>query len=83
MELFRHYLTSVKSRSSLIPTILSKEKIFDVVEAFSGILPESIEQIQEGDFSQVLLYGIAEEKKHFDIATVRKLIQDMSLKPYE
>jgi DNA polymerase III gamma/tau subunit len=83
MELLSHYLSSLKSKESTIPLIISRERIYEILESFTGTMPESLEQIQTGDFSQVFFYGIAEEKKHFDIATVRKCIQDMSLRPYE
>jgi hypothetical protein len=83
MELLNQYLSSFKNQNSTIPLIISRDRIYEILESFTGIMPESLEQIQTGEFPQVFFYGIAEEKKHFDIATVRKCIQDMSLKPYE
>lgn len=60
-----------------MPAIVPKNMLEDIIEAFSGIRIEDQGAVQTGDIDQVFFYRIPEEKKHFDILTARKCIQDM------
>lgn len=83
MNSLEHYLSLLRNPEKTIsPAIVSKEKIEDIIQAFSWIRVESLDELTTGDLPQVSLYRIPEGKKHFDILTVRSIIRDISLEPY-
>lgn len=77
------YLTSLRSTNPTTPIIIDENGALSVLSSYLWQEISSFDEIQTGDFPWLFLYGIPEEKQHFDILTVRKCIADMSLEPYE
>jgi hypothetical protein len=76
------YIQSIKSTESTISAMADEMTILQILSWVTGYHLTSYEDIIELGNSQISLYDIPEEKKEFNIETVRQCIAAISLAPY-
>lgn len=77
------YITSILSEDSTTPVMIDESSIFLVLSWITGQHLISYEELAEASIGNIFTYDIPEEKKEFNIETVRWCIADIELKPYE
>jgi DNA polymerase III, delta subunit len=79
---FTNYITSLRSRESVTPIILDRDSALDLLSTYTGVEITDIASCQTGNFPDISLYGVVEDKKEFSITTVRECIIGLSIQPY-
>jgi DNA polymerase III delta prime subunit len=77
------YIESVKSDQPSTPAMMAEMSIFTLVSSITGQHIMSYEGLTEASIVSVFVYDIPEDKKEFNIETVRRCITDIDLMPYE
>jgi hypothetical protein len=72
-----------KKDSTTPPIIIDEVWCLNILTHITGFHLTSLDECRTGEFSTISLYEIPEDKKLFDIATIRAFIRDMSLVPYD
>jgi hypothetical protein len=75
------YILSVSGESTT-PSIMSEANILLFLTKITNHHITSYEDLIEFNITNVSIYDIPEDKKEFNIETVRKCIIDIELKPY-
>ena len=76
------YIASVRSSEASTPAMLDESSIFLLLSGVKGHHLLSYEELIEASISSVFVYDIPEDKKEFNIETVRQCIIDIELMPY-
>ena len=76
------YAQLIKTPGSVTPICTSEQICLEIIRLSFDDTGIAWEDIQTGNFENLYIYDIPEEKKQFDIATTRKFITDISIKPY-
>ena len=63
--------------------MIDQAGIFSLLSALTGDHIMSYDDLIEASVSNIFVYDIPEDKKEFNIETVRKCIIDIELMPYE
>lgn len=77
------YINWVRSSLASTPAMIDEVSIFTLLSSVTGQHIMSYEDLIEASVSNVFIYDIPEDKKEFNIETVRKCIWDIDLMPYE
>ena len=77
------YLHGAISEEPTTPVLMDESSIFLFLSGFTKEHILSYEELIEASISQVYTYDIPEDKKEFNIETVRRCIIDIELRPYE
>lgn len=77
------YIASILSENSTTPVMMDESSIFLVLSWITKQHLLSYEELIEANISNIFTYDIPEDKKEFNIETVRSCIIDIELKPYE
>jgi hypothetical protein len=77
------YITSVLSNTGSTPVMMNEFNIFALIAKVTGQHIMSYEELIDANISNIFTYDIPEDKKEFNIETVRWCIMDIELKPYE
>ncbi len=77
------YITSLRGANPTTPIIIDENGAISCLSEYMGKDIVSFDECLTGEMGNIFLYGIPEEKQHFDIITVRKCIADMGFRPYE
>jgi hypothetical protein len=77
------YIASIQSNNSTTPIMMDELSIFLVLSWVTGQHLLSYEELIEANITNIFVYDIPEDKKEFNIETVRSCIVDIELKPYE
>ena len=75
------YISSVTGSTST-PSLMNEANILLFLTKITNHHITSYEDLIEFNITNVSIYDIPEEKKEFNIETVRKCIIDIELKPY-
>ena len=78
-----HYIQSVLSKEATTPAIANESNILQIISAVSGNQILSYIELTDINMNSIFIYDIPEDKKEFNIETVRKCISDIELRPYE
>ena len=78
-----HYIQSVLSKEATTPAIANESNILHIISAVSGNQILSYVELTDINMNSIFIYDIPEDKKEFNIETVRKCISDIELRPYE
>jgi DNA polymerase III delta prime subunit len=76
------YIETVRSAQSSTPAMMDEMSIFTLVSAMTGQHIVSYEDLTEASVTSIFIYDIPEDKKEFNIETVRRCISDINLMPY-
>jgi DNA polymerase III, delta subunit len=76
------YIALMHRESSTPPISMSEDDAVLCISGYLGEMIESLDDCRSGSYPGVFLYEIAEDKKKFDVLTVRRAISDMSIRPY-
>lgn len=76
------YIATLRSDRPVTPILIDEDGAISLLASIFGEEILGFHEYKTGDFPGVFFYGVAEEKQHFDILTVRRCIADMSLEPY-
>lgn len=76
------YIASVQSDTSSTPAMIDELSIFLMLSRITGEHIISYEDLIEANIPYIFVYDIPEDKKEFNIETVRKCIIDIGLLPY-
>ncbi len=76
------YIKSVLSENSTTPAIMDEDSIFILISWVTGQHIMSYEDLIEANISTIFVYDIPEDKKEFNIETVRKFLSNTDLMPY-
>ncbi len=76
------YIASVQSDMSSTPAMIDELSIFLILSRITGEHIISYEDLIEANIPYIFVYDIPEDKKEFNIETVRKCIIDIGLLPY-
>lgn len=77
------YLAIAKSEQASTPAMMNEASIFTFIQWFTGEDILSYEELIAANVTNIFIYDIPEDKKEFNIETVRKCINDIELQPYE
>ncbi len=77
------YISSVLWENSTTPSMMDESSIFLFISRITGNHTLSYEEIIEANISNITIYDIPEDKKEFNVKTVRWCIMDIELKPYQ
>jgi hypothetical protein len=77
------YIASIRSSSASTPAIMDESSVFLLLSEITGQHILSYAELIEANISNISLYDIPEDKKEFNIETVRRAIVDIELRPYE
>ncbi len=76
------YIASIASDTASTPVMMDESTIFLLVSGVTGLHLLSYSELIEANISNISLYDIPEDKKEFNIETVRRCIIDIELRPY-
>jgi DNA polymerase-3 subunit delta' len=76
------YIETVRSESPSTPAMMDESSIFVLLSDITSQHLLSYEELIEASISSVFVYDIPEDKKEFNIETVRQCIIDIELMPY-
>ncbi len=76
------FIKTFSADVSTPPIIIDENGCLELLTQITGKHLISLDECRGGEFSFISLYEIPEDKKLFDITTVRNCIRDISLKPY-
>lgn len=79
---YEKFIKSFENPDGVPPIIIDEIGCIQVLTLITGNHITSLDECRTGEMKNIYLYEIAEDKKLFDIATVRKCISDLSLIPY-
>jgi hypothetical protein len=77
------YIDTVQSNNSTTPAMMSEKNIFTLITKITSEHIMSFEELNEINSTNIFVYDIPDDKKEFNIETVRRCIMDIELKPYE
>jgi DNA polymerase III, delta subunit len=78
-----HYRDTILSgKLPITPVLMSSDDILSILSSTTGFHLTDFEDIRDMNITSVSLYDIPEDKKELDIATIRSMIRDISVKPY-
>lgn len=77
------YVTIAKSPQASTPAMMNEVSVFTFIQGFTGEDILSYEELIAANITNIFVYDIPEDKKEFNIETVRKCINDIELQPYE
>lgn len=81
---FSSYIESLNNPDiPSIPAVMDEDHVFLVLEKITGKKFMNYEDIQEWGIYNITIFDIPDGKKQFDIATVRRVIDSISLRPYQ
>lgn len=81
-DLYKNYIQSFEDEKAPLPTIMNESTTLEILNTYFHTNAGSIEEMQSIGIHNIFLYTIADNKKQFDIATIRKAQQEMALKPF-
>jgi hypothetical protein len=76
------YIETVRSAQSSTPAMMDEMSIFTLLSSITGQHIVSYEDLTEASVTSIFTYDIPEDKKEFNIETVRRCISDIDLMPY-
>jgi DNA polymerase III delta prime subunit len=76
------YIQTVRSDHPSTPAMMDEMSIFTLLSSITGQHIVSYEDLTEASMTSVFTYDIPEDKKEFNIETVRRCIMDIDLMPY-
>lgn len=76
------YITSVLSTTGATPAMMNELSIFALITRITGQHIISYEELVDANIPNIFTYDIPEDKKEFNIETVRWCLVDIELKPY-
>ena len=79
----KHYLSSMNEEKWTTPAIISESNIFLLISEYHKKHIISYEELSEENLDNISIYDIPEDRKEFNIETIRKCIVDIELRPYE
>jgi hypothetical protein len=77
------YIASVRSDTASTPVMMDESSIFVLLSGITGQHLLSYIELAEANITNISIYDIPEDKKEFNIETVRRCIVDIELRPYE
>ena len=77
------YIDTVQSNTSTTPAMMSEKNILTLITKITSEHIMSFEELNAINSTNIFVYDIPEDKKEFNIETVRRCIIDIELKPYE
>ena len=77
------YIEWVRSSLASTPAMIGEAGIFSLLSTITGQHIMSYDDLIDASVSNIFVYDIPEDKKEFNIETVRKCIIDIELMPYE
>ncbi len=77
------YITSITWTGSSTPAMMDESSIFLLISSITKQHIVSYEELKEANIVNIFIYDIPEDKKEFNIETVRQCILDIDLMPYE
>ena len=80
---YEQFEKTFKNKELTPPIIIDENGCLDILTRITGKHLTTLDDCRTGEFQNISLYEIPEERKLFDITTVRNCIRDMSLVPYE
>lgn len=76
------YIETVRSHHPSTPAMVDEMRIFTLISSITGQHIMSYEELAEANITSIFTYDIPEDKKEFNIETVRRFILDIDLMPY-
>lgn len=80
-ENLKNYLENIKSPNRTTASIMDENTFFDCVNTLYGTQIYSKEDLKDAGLFHIFYYSIADDKKQFDIATVRQATIDITIQP--
>lgn len=80
---YEKFVKSFRNPDGVPPLIIDERGCLEILTEITGHHLTSLDECRTGEIANVYLYDIPEERKMFDITTVRKCIDDLGLIPYE
>lgn len=77
------YITSIAWDTPSTPAMMDESSIFLLISSITKQHIVSYDELIEANITNIFVYDIPEEKKEFNIETVRQCILDIDLMPYE
>ena len=77
------YIETVKSAYPSTPAMMDEMNICILLSRITGRHIMSYEDLVETNMMNIFIYDIPEDKKEFNIETVKRCTTEMELKPYE
>lgn len=77
------YIASIIWDIASTPAMMNESSIFLLISSITKQHIVSYEELIEANISNIFVYDIPEDKKEFNIETVRQCILDIDLMPYE
>lgn len=77
------YIQTVRSDHPSTPAMMDEMSIFTLLSSITGQHMMSYEDLTEASVTSIFTYDIPDDKKEFNIETVRRCIIDIDLMPYE
>lgn len=80
--IFDQFITQFHSEQPIMPIIIDEKGCLELITSISKVHVSGFDECKTWEIEYVSLYEIPEEKKLFDILTVRNFLRDASLVPY-
>lgn len=77
------YIQSINSEEQTTPAMMDEMSIFTTIQTLTKEEILSYEELSQANITNMFVYDIPEGKKEFNIETVKKIISDIELRPYE
>lgn len=77
------YINSILSDNATTPSMIDESNILILLSRITGKQLLSYEELIDENIVNIYLYDIPEDKKEFNIETVRRCIIDIELRPYK
>ncbi len=77
------YATSILSDRPTTPSMIDESGILSLISSITKQQLLSYDELIDANIMNVSIYDIPEDKKEFNIETVRRCIIDIELRPYQ
>lgn len=77
------YATSILSDKPTTPSMIDESGILSLISSITNQQLLSYDELIDANIMNVSIYDIPEDKKEFNIETVRRCIIDIELRPYQ
>jgi hypothetical protein len=81
--IYKQFISLFEKDTATPPIIIDENSCLEILSTITGKHLTDLDECRTSDISTISLYEIQEDKKLFDITTVRHCIRDISLIPYE
>lgn len=76
------YIQSINSNIQTTPVMMDESSILILIQSITKEDILSYEELILANITNIFVYDIPEDKKEFNVETVRKFISDIELQPY-